>query len=79
MKAGICVLADAPGKMRVVVPPVVEPANQVLERRLHILQQRALKFVDEHRGGGVQRLHQQHTGLQPVLLENLIEMTGDAD
>jgi len=54
-------------------------ARPAFEKRLHVIHQRLLKFVDKYGSRGVQRLHDDEPRLQPVLVHDLIQIPRDVD
>src|SRR5437870_2667809 len=69
----IGVLALAIGVVRIVVPPRVLTADELLQKTLHVVEKRVLPLVDENRRGGVQRLKVHDAVTYAALPDNLVD------
>src|SRR6266571_8438513 len=70
LQVRVRVVAVAVGGVGVVVAPLVARAHDLLQHRLHVVQERGLPLVDEQGQRGVERGEEHHPFLDVVALED---------
>src|SRR5204862_2455891 len=61
----------------IVVTVAVALRHESIDERLEVVDERALKLIDEQRAGRVQRVHQRDTGRDRELLDGVPDQLGD--
>src|SRR5215212_6037441 len=64
---------------RIVVPPVYLPRHYILEKSLHVLDQRILPLVQKHGRRGVERLQVDDPVANPALSDDFVNAVGNID
>ena len=77
LQVRVGVLPVAVGELRVVVPPLVLRAHDLVEHGLHVVEQRRLPLVHEQGQRGVQRREQHHALLDVVALDDVRHALGE--